>query len=83
MRDLAGRLAGRVRLTTDGLSFYRPAVEEAFGADVDFAQLVKGYGRDDDPETERRYSPAVTAKSTARRVTGRPDRGWLSGGSLG
>src|SRR5271155_1324725 len=35
------RLANRVQLTTDGHSAYLGAVEEAFGADIDFAQLVK------------------------------------------
>lgn len=42
MRDVAGRLANRVQLTTDGLSWYLRAVEEAFGWNgTDFAQLVK------------------------------------------
>ncbi len=40
---------------------------------MDFAQLVKGYGRDDNPETERRYSPSSTVNSTMRQVSGRPD----------
>ena len=39
--DLANRLANRVRLTSDGLKAYLEAVEGAFGADVDYAQLVK------------------------------------------
>ena len=40
---------------------------------MDFAQLVKGYGRDDNPELERRYSPSSTVNSTMRQVSGRPD----------
>lgn len=44
MDDLSGRLANRVQLTTDGHKAYLIAVEEAFGADVDYAQLVKMYG---------------------------------------
>ena len=44
MDDLAGRLANRVQLTTDGLNAYLSAVEGAFGIDVDYAQLVKHYG---------------------------------------
>lgn len=31
----------RFQITTDGLEGYVPAIEEAFGADVDFAQLIK------------------------------------------
>jgi len=38
------RLANRVQLTTDGHKAYLEAVEGAFGADVDYAQLVKLYG---------------------------------------
>lgn len=45
MLDVAGRLATRVRLTTDAHKPYLQAVERAFGADVDFAQLVKLYGQ--------------------------------------
>ena len=54
--DLAGRLASRAQITSDGLRLYVAAVEQAFGADVDFAQLVKLYG--DAPEAQKRYSPA-------------------------
>lgn len=39
MDDLASRLANRVQLTSDGHRAYLEAVEGAFGADVDYAQL--------------------------------------------
>jgi len=42
--DLADRLANRVQLTTDGYRAYLGAVEEAFGADIDYAILDKMYG---------------------------------------
>ena len=44
MRDVADRLANRVQLTSDGHRAYLDAVEDAFGGDVDYAQLVKMYG---------------------------------------
>jgi IS1 family transposase len=44
MRDLRERVTGRIQLTTDGFKPYRPAVEDTFGGDVDYAQLVKVYG---------------------------------------
>lgn len=44
MTDLAERLAGRVQLTSDGLRIYEGAVEDAFGTDVDYAQLSKALG---------------------------------------
>ena len=57
--DLAERLASRVQITTDGHKAYLQAVEDAFGADVDYAMLVKLYG---EPKlaysAERKYSPA-------------------------
>jgi IS1 family transposase len=72
MQDLAGRLANRVQLTTDGHKMYLSAVEEAFGGDVDFAQLVKIYGNEPTgPET--RYSPAECIGCEKHAVTGNPD----------
>src|SRR6266852_4758624 len=41
MHDLAGRLANRVQLTTDGHRVYLQAVESAFGSEIDYAMLVK------------------------------------------
>lgn len=42
--DLSHRLANRVQVTTDGHRAYLEAVEAGFGADVDYAQLIKLYG---------------------------------------
>src|ERR1700722_904383 len=41
LRDVQRRLSNRVQLTTDGHKMYLEAVPDAFGGDVDFAQLVK------------------------------------------
>src|SRR5574337_42383 len=71
MQDLASRLARRVQLTTDGLRAYLEAVEGAFGADIDYAQLVKLYG--EGPEAEKRYSPAVCTGTHKTRVEGHPN----------
>ena len=70
MQDLAGRLANRVQLTTDGHKPYLSAVEDAFGGDVDYSMLVKLYGAAD---TEKRYSPAVCLGCIQQPVTGDPD----------
>jgi IS1 family transposase len=58
MRDVAGRIANRIQLTTDGHKVYADAVEDAFGADIDDAMLVKIYGASSDNQ-ESRYSPAT------------------------
>ncbi len=72
MHDLAGRLGNRVQLTTDGHKAYLSAVEDAFGADIDFAQLVKIYGNA--PEgPEVRYSPAQCMGAKKAVVAGSPD----------
>jgi IS1 family transposase len=54
--DLAGRLANRVQLTTDGHKPDLTAIEKAFGEEIEYAQLVKIYGAD--VEGQKRYSPA-------------------------
>ena len=71
VEDLAARLAGRIQLTSDGLRLYLDAVEAAFGADVDYSQLVKLYGTT--VENETRYSPATCLGCAAKAVTGDPD----------
>ena len=71
--DLAPRLANRVQLTTDGHKAYLQAVEDAFGADVDYAMLVKLYGAPQGRQDERRYSPAECTGTIKGAVTGRPD----------
>jgi IS1 family transposase len=72
MDDLRSRLANRVQLTTDGHRAYLEAVEGAFGADVDYAQLVKLYG--EAPESMKgRYSPAECTGTVKTRIEGNPD----------
>lgn len=71
--DLSRRIVGRCQLTTDGLEGYINAVDEHFGADVDFAQLVKNYApaRTDGPDWFRPSHRVVSAVPTP--ITGDPD----------
>ena len=71
MRDLQGRLANRVQLTTDGYKAYLNVVEDVFGADIDYAMLVKIYGTE--PTGEARYSPAKCTGAKPHAITGNPD----------
>lgn len=71
IEDLAGRLANRVQLTSDGHKPYLEAVEAAFGADIDYAMLVKMYGQTS--EGQRRYSPPECIGCQQHTVTGSPD----------
>jgi IS1 family transposase len=71
--DLAKRLAGRVQLTTDGMSGYPAAVARHFGDNVDYGVLNKTYeGGLPAVEAKRRYSPAVCTGATKIPVIGAP-----------
>lgn len=72
MRDLADRLANRVQLTTDGHRAYLDAVGDTFGIDIDYAMLVKLYGKDPN-ESEHRYSPPVCIGCESEVIEGEPD----------
>lgn len=75
--DLKGRLANRIQLTTDGHKMYVEAIENAFGSEIDFAQLVKLYGQDFD-EKEKRYSPSQCIGADRRVVQGYPNKSQIS-----
>ena len=70
MEDVASRLKNRVQMTTDGLKAYLEAVDQTFGIDIDYAQLVKLYGNS--LEGEHRYSPADCTGAKKTVVTGDP-----------
>lgn len=72
MDDVASRLANRVQMTTDGHRAYLEAIEGAFGADVDYAQLVKIYGASPD-SSKGRYSPADCTGIKKTPIEGNPD----------
>lgn len=72
MLDLQGRLANRVQLTSDGHGAYLRAVEESFGDEIDYAMLVKVYGRNGEMD-QRRYSPPPCIGAVKGAITGNPD----------
>ena len=78
MRDLAPRMASRVQLTTDGLKAYIRAVNGAFGADVDYAMLVKLYGPAPGSGPERRYSQGECCGAVKGTVCGDPNNADIS-----
>jgi hypothetical protein len=72
MQDVASRVSTRIQLTTDGHRVYAEAVEGAFGADIDYAMLVKLYGASGD-SPESRYSPASCIGCRTDVLAGNPD----------
>jgi IS1 family transposase len=75
--DLHDRLATQIQLTTDGFNFYNKAVEEVFGLDVDFAQLIKLYGDYGQHGTER-YSPSPIIEVISKVKIGNPSKSDIS-----
>ena len=69
-------LARRVQLTTDGHKPYPTAVEDAFGSEIDYAQLVKIYGAE--RAGEARYSPAQCMGARKAVISGKPERAHIS-----
>ena len=71
LKDVASRVSNRIQLTTDGHHVYVDAVERAFGAEVDYAMLIKLYGNPSDPDT--RYSPGECIGVESKVMMGDPD----------
>jgi IS1 family transposase len=77
--DLRSRVAGRVQLTSDGFRAYLVAVEAVFGADIDYAMLVKLYGNDYYRDaSQRRYEPPSVMEATPTVINGQPDLARIS-----
>ena len=77
MQDVASRLSNRVQLTTDGFRPYLEAVENTFGTEIDYAQLVKIYGSEQ-LIGETRYSPAKCLGARQTTIMGNPDEDHIS-----
>ena len=73
MEKLKNASDGRFQPTTDGLRAYIEAVEETFGIEIDFAQLVKSYKSDESRQTERRYSPGDFVSAVKTPIMGDPE----------
>ena len=71
--DMAERITDRPQITTDGLASYVTAIDEIFGTDVDFAQLIKVYSEAKGNSQEIRYSQGICTGVVGKKITGRPD----------
>ena len=76
--DVQSRMAGRVQISSDALKAYQDAIEQTFGADVDFGQIIKTYEHDESQNAERKYSAAKFVSVEKRSVTGSPDMDLVS-----
>jgi IS1 family transposase len=71
--DVASRMRNRVQISSDALRAYVDAIEMNFGADVDFAQIIKTYVTDDSHIPERRFSAPEIVITEKKTVSGFPD----------
>lgn len=74
VQDLETRLTRRAQITTDGFRPYINAIEDAFGVNVDYAMMIKLYGKD---ESEP-YAPAHIVNALPIPVTGNPNPALIS-----
>ena len=74
--DLSERLANRVQLSSDALAAYVEATERAFGANVDYGQIVKFY--EAEPVGRGRYSPPHVVGAERSMIVGNPDQAHIS-----
>jgi IS1 family transposase len=77
VKDVAGRMAYRVQLSTDGLNAYVNAIESHFGGNADYAQIIKVYGQEE-TSNNRRYSAPEFVSSEKKVISGRPNHDLIS-----
>lgn len=78
VQDVASRMRNRVQISTDALRAYVDAVEQSFGTEVDYGQIVKVYVHDAAQHPERKYSAPAFASAIRRPIVGDPDMGLVS-----
>ncbi len=76
MKDVASRMRNRIQVSTDAMRAYREAVETAWGANVDYAQIVKVFGHED--RDEHRYAPPEVIGTEKTVMQGNPDYSLIS-----
>jgi IS1 family transposase len=69
--DLARRVSGRIQISSDALSSYVDAIEQAFGGDVDYGQIVKTF--ESEPIGPGRYSPPQVTLVEKLSIEGAPN----------
>jgi IS1 family transposase len=76
--DLRQRVINRPQISSDGFHSYPEAIEQAFGIDVDYGQIIKQYVGEPPKDAARRYSPGVVIGVKREAMVGRPSRDSIS-----
>ncbi len=84
-RDTTRRFVGQLRrwlngnrpqISTDAWSSYPQALQEAFGTEIDYAQIIKIYAQED--SGRGRYAPPKVSEVISKIIFGNPDEDWIS-----
>jgi len=75
--DVASRMRLRLQISTDGLKAYTGAIEDAFGGEVDYGQIIKTYGVEE-THPQRRYSAPDFVSAEKKAIVGNPDFALIS-----
>ncbi|HVN97426.1 MAG TPA: IS1 family transposase [Syntrophorhabdaceae bacterium] len=70
LNDLSERLDNRVQLSSDSFKAYTDAVDQSFGSNVDYGQIVKSY--EAEPIGAGRYSPPHVVSAERMVISGNP-----------
>jgi len=74
VQDVASRIKNRPQISTDGFEKYLTAIEDTFGIDCDYAQIIKTFhNADPKKHPERKYSAEPIVSMRKSRVCGNPD----------
>lgn len=77
--DVAARMKSRVQISSDGLRAYVDSIEQVFGTDVDYAQIIKTYIADgSNSNPERKYSAPHIGSAEKFLITGHPKEDLVS-----
>lgn len=78
VQDVADRLKNKPQVSTDGFRNYVEAIDMAFGADVDYAMVVKIFGHDFETKKDRRYGQPKVIGVEKTRMCGKPNPDLMS-----
>lgn len=64
-------MQGEVQVSTDGLNFYKDAIEAAFGTRASYGTSIKVYGKpEEQTRTDARYSPLRCTEVRRQKISG-------------
>jgi transposase-like protein len=74
MADLASRIKSRPQVSSDALASYSDAIDQGFGSEVDYGQVVKTFSFTNLINgAAGKYSPAEVISTERKTIFGMPD----------